>query len=138
MSEVGVDRRRDDRGTVRVLAAPDVEAMEWEPLPGSPGVGQKVLWQSGEVVIGLIRVEPGHERPAHEHFSAHHHIWIVSGSCTMLDRHVGAGAYVYVPPGVRHEVVDVGPEGCTYFYTHRPLERQPLGEAQIAGAADVE
>ncbi|MFL6139241.1 MAG: cupin domain-containing protein [Frankiaceae bacterium] len=132
------DDRRDDRGVPRVLAAADVDALAWEPLPGLPGVAQKVLWRSGEIVIGLLRVEPGHERPAHVHASAHHHIWVVAGSCTMLGRPVGAGAYVHVPPGVRHEVADVGPEGCTYFYTHRPLERQSLLEAQLAGAVDAE
>jgi mannose-6-phosphate isomerase-like protein (cupin superfamily) len=130
--------RRDDLGVLRVLGAADVEAMDWEPLRDLPGVGHKVLWQSGEVVIGLVRVEAGHEKPAHEHYSAHHHIWVVSGSCTMIGRPLAAGSYVYVPPGVSHEVADVGPEGCVYFYTHRPLEKESLMVAQIAGAAGVE
>jgi ChrR Cupin-like domain len=130
--------RRDDSGVPRVLAAADVEALAWAPLPGLPGVAQKVLWRSGGIVIGLIRVEPGHERPAHVHAAAHHHIWVVAGSCTMLGRPIAAGAYVHVPPGVRHGVADVGPDGCTYFYTHRPLGRAPLGEAQVAGAVGAE
>jgi uncharacterized RmlC-like cupin family protein len=133
-----VTEDRDDAGVPRVLSTADVDGMAWEPLPGMPGVAQKVLWRSGEIVIGLIRVEAGHERPAHVHLAAQHHIWVVAGSCTMLGREVGAGAYVHVPPGVRHAVTEVGPDGCTYFYTHRPLERRPVGEAQVAGAVGAE
>lgn len=113
---------RDDLGRLLVLAAAEVEAIPWEPLRGLEGVTHKVLWQSGDVVIGLIRVEPGAVKPEHSHHGAHHHILITRGEATMLGRPLSAGAYLYIPPGVPHEVVDVGPDGCTFFYTYRPLE----------------
>ena len=113
---------RDDLGRLIVLAAADVEALNWEPLRDLTGVQQKVLWRSGDVVIGLIRVEPGAEKPAHTHHGAHHHILVTAGSATMLGRELTAGSYAYIPPDTPHEVVDVGPEGCTFFYTYRPVE----------------
>ena len=113
---------RDDLGRLIVLAAADVDALTWEPLPEQTGVFSKILWRSGDVAIGLIRVEPGAEKVAHVHHGAHHHIWVVSGSATMLGEPLTAGSYVYVPPGVRHEVTAVGPDGVTFFYTYRPLE----------------
>lgn len=134
MSDGPTNVRRDDRGRLQVLAADDVAALPWQPLRDLEGVVQKVLWQSGDVVIGLIRVGAGVEKPAHVHLAAHHHIWLVSGSCSMLGRELSAGAYVHIPPGVAHEVTGVGPEGCVYFYTHRPHD-VPLAEAQVAGEA---
>lgn len=74
------------------------------------------------MAIGLIRVDAGAEKAAHVHHGAHHHIWVVSGSATMLGEPLTAGSYVYIPPGVRHEVAAVGPEGVTFFYTYRPVE----------------
>lgn len=130
--ETSEREERDDLGHLRVLAAADVAAMPWEALRGLDGVTHKVLWQSGDVVIGLIRVEPGRDKPAHTHHGAHHHMLITHGSATMLGRPLTAGAYVYVPPGVPHEVTDVGPDGVEFFYTHRPVEvpRHPAGHEQ--------
>ena len=123
---------RDDLGRLIVLAASDVDALGWEPLRDLSGVSQKVLWQSGDVVIGLIRVEPGAEKPAHTHHGAHHHILVTQGSATMLGRQLDAGSYAYIPPDTPHEVVDVGPDGCTFFYTYRPLERRARGASHEA------
>jgi mannose-6-phosphate isomerase-like protein (cupin superfamily) len=112
---------RDDLGTLLVRNADAIAAMPWEAI-GVEGVSHKVLWQSGDVVIGLIRVEAGATKPEHVHHGAHHHIWITAGSCDMVGQTVGSGSYVYIPPGVPHAVTDVGPEGCEFFYTYRPLE----------------
>jgi len=122
MSPSPVSPGRDDLGRVVVRTADAMAAMPWEPLPGLPGATHKVLWQSGDVVIGMIRVEAGSAKPEHTHHGAHHHMFITHGSCTMLGRHVEEGAYVYVPPGVAHAVDDVGPDGVEFFYTYRPLE----------------
>ena len=116
---------RDDLGRLLVLDAAEVSALPWEPLRDHVGVHAKTLWRSGDVAVGLIRVDPGAEKPAHVHYGAHHHILVVSGSVTMLGRPLQAGAYLYVPPGVEHEVTAVGPDGCTFFYTFRPLETPP-------------
>ena len=125
---------RDDMGRMIVLAAQDVEGLAWEPLRDLKGVSAKVLWRSGDVAVGLIRVEAGAEKPPHVHHGAHHHIWVVAGSATMLGRPLSAGSYVYIPPGIEHEVADVGPDGCTFLYTFRPVEVK-AGAPQIAGSA---
>jgi uncharacterized RmlC-like cupin family protein len=116
---------RDDLGHLIVLSAQEVDDVTWKPLGDLPGVTHKVLWRSGDVVLGLIHLDPGAENPAHVHQGAHHHILITEGSATMIGRALQAGSYVYVPPGVPHEVVDVGPDGCTFFYTYRPVEVPP-------------
>jgi mannose-6-phosphate isomerase-like protein (cupin superfamily) len=111
---------RDDLGRVLIATAQDIESMPWTtPMPG---VHQKVLWQSGDTSLGLMKVDAGHENPEHVHHAAHHHILVLEGESTMLGKRVGPGAYVYIPPTVAHAVTDVGPQGCTFFYTYRPLE----------------
>lgn len=116
---------RNDLGHLLVRSAAEIDAMPWEPI-GTPGVEHKVLWQSGDVVIGLIRVAAGARKPEHVHLGAHHHIFLTHGVCDMVGRTVGSGSYVYIPPGVPHAVDNVGPDGCEFLYTYRPLE-QTLG-----------
>lgn len=111
---------RDDLGRLIVATGSDIDGMEWEDV--LPGVRQKVLWRSGDTSLGLMKVDAGHENPEHAHHAAHHHILVLEGECTMLGKHVGPGSYVYIPPTVPHAVTEVGPDGCTFFYTYRPLE----------------
>ena len=125
---------RDDMGRLLVFGTQDVDALAWEPMPGQTGVFSKILWRSGDVAIGLIRVDAGAEKAAHVHHGAHHHIWVVSGSATMVGQELAAGSYVYIPPGVVHEVTAVGPDGITFFYTYRPVEVR-RSEPQLAGLA---
>ena len=68
------------------LAPEQIDAIPWVPEPGVEGVTQKVLWRSGQNEVGLYRVEPGAMKPAHSHWRAHHHIWIVHGACSMVGR----------------------------------------------------
>lgn len=114
---------RDDLGKLLVASGEEIEAMPWESPTEYPGVHRKTLWQSGDVTLGLMRVDEGAENPEHVHHAAHHHILILDGKCTMVDKRLGPNAYVYIPPGVPHAVTEVGPGGCTFFYTYRPLER---------------
>jgi anti-sigma factor ChrR (cupin superfamily) len=114
---------RDDLGKLIVASGPDIEAMDWSTL--MTGVHQKTLWQSGDTTLGFMRVDEGHENPEHTHHAAHHHILILEGECSMLGRRLGPGSYIYIPPTVAHAVTDVGPGGCTFFYTYRPLEHEP-------------
>lgn len=125
MSPQPVDTGRDDLGKVIVRTSAELASMPWEELHGIEGATHKVLWQSGDVVIGMIRVEAGRTKPAHTHHGAHHHMLITRGSCVMLGQRVDEGSYVYVPPGVAHAVDDVGPDGVEFFYTHRPVEVAP-------------
>jgi quercetin dioxygenase-like cupin family protein len=111
---------RDDLGRLLVRTTDEIAATPWEAI--RPGVQQKVLWRSGDVVLGLMRIAPGAENPEHVHLGAHHHILMTSGSCDMVGRTLSAGAYVYIPPGTPHAVTAVGPDGCEFFYTYRPVE----------------
>lgn len=111
---------RDDLGRLLVATQQDIEGMPW--TTPAPGVHQKILWQSGDTTLGLMKVDAGHENPEHSHHAAHHHILVLEGEATMVGRRLGRGSYVYIPPMVAHAVTDVGPQGCTFFYTYRPLE----------------
>jgi mannose-6-phosphate isomerase-like protein (cupin superfamily) len=122
MSPSPVESQRDDLGRVVVRTSEALDAMPWEELRGIDGATHKLLWQSGDVAIGLIRVEAGSTKPEHVHHGAHHHMLITQGSCVMLGRRVDEGSYVYVPAGVAHAVDDVGPDGVEFFYTYRPVE----------------
>ena len=103
--------------------------MPWRQMGDDPGVTQKLLWRSGAVRLGLMRVAPGSVNPVHVHDHAQHHILVTQGEGHMLGRKVDAGSYVYVPPGIPHGVTDVGPEGITFFYTFRPVtEPEPADE----------
>lgn len=119
---------RNDLGSLIVLAADQVDDLPWQPLGEDPGVTQKLLWVSGPVRLGLMRIEPGHSNPVHVHSDAQHHILVTQGSATMLGIRVDAGSYVYVPPGTPHGVTDVGPDGITFFYTFRPIGDEPQEE----------
>lgn len=124
---------RDDLGRLLVQTADDIDAMSWEPL-GAPGVEQKILWKSGDVVIGLIRVGAEATKPEHVHLGAHHHIWITRGSCDMVGRTLAEGSYIYIPPGVPHAVDNVGPQGVEFLYTYRPLEQPPVTSEEEFGS----
>jgi mannose-6-phosphate isomerase-like protein (cupin superfamily) len=113
---------RDDLGKLIAVSGQDIEALPWEAVAEAPGVYRKTLWQSGDVTLGLMRVDEGHVNPEHVHHAAHHHILILDGECTMVGKRLGPGSYVYIPPTVPHAVTDVGPGGCTFFFTYRPLE----------------
>lgn len=121
---------KDDLGALIVLSAAEVEELPWEQLGDDPGVTQKVLWRSGAVRLGLMRVAPGSENPVHTHNYAQHHILVTAGEATMVGRRLGAGSYLYVPPGVPHGVGEVGPDGVTFFYTYRPVTDEPPAEQQ--------
>ena len=116
---------RDDRGSVVLQTSAEVAARRWKPLDDQPGVTHTVLWRSGDVVIGMIRLEPGAENPEHVHQAAHHHFFVTQGEATFLGRRLDAGSYAHIPPGTPHGVTDVGPEGCTFFYSYRPMELAP-------------
>ena len=111
-----------------VLRPEQIAERSWQPLRGIPGVETTLLWRNGDNVVGLIRIASGHSKPPHTHHAAHHHMWIVSGNAVMLGKPVEQGSYIYVPPGVEHEVDEVGPAGVMFLYTHRTLETTERNE----------
>jgi len=125
---MSTDTDRAALTTLALLPADEVQRLPWVPVPACPGVDEKTLWQFGDFVVALVRYSPGSSSPGRGHLVAHHHIWVVSGSCTMAGRRLEAGSYGHVPPGVEHGVREVGPEGCVILQIHRP---HPPQEAEL-------
>lgn len=105
---------------VTVVARPDIDGRPWEPLRGIAGVEHKVLWRSGQMIVGLVRLAPGAEEPGHRHHDADHHMYVLEGAARIAGQFVSSGGFCYVPAGVPHSTTDVGPDGCTFFYTYVP------------------
>ncbi|MCU0266939.1 MAG: hypothetical protein MUC45_12660 [Actinomycetia bacterium] len=112
---------RNDLGILRLLSTAEIEAIPWEPLHDLPGVTHKILWRSGDITLGLIHLDPGASEPGPPHYAAHHHFFVVQGTCSIAGRPLAAGSYAYIPPETEHPTTDVGPEGATVFFTYRPL-----------------
>ena len=102
------------------LNAMEIDGLPWEPVPDCPGVYEKELWRLGDFVQALIRYNTGATTMGKPLLAGHEHIWVVSGAATIAGRRMLAGSYLHVPPGQRHPVEDVGPEGCTLLQMHRP------------------
>jgi len=117
MSQPGVPFPTD---ALRVADKRSIDDQPWEPLRGLVGVNHKVLWRSGEMIVGIVRVESGAEEPGHAHHDADHHVYVLQGSARIGGHTVEAGGFVFVPAGVRHAITDVGAEGCTLYYTYAP------------------
>jgi mannose-6-phosphate isomerase-like protein (cupin superfamily) len=120
LTTTSADSVRAALDSLLVLPADDISAMPWIPLAGLPGVETKELWRLDGYVQALIRVAHGATTPGEPHLAAHHHVWVVSGEATVAGRHVARGSYLHVPPGVRHAVEDVGPDGFVFLQMHRP------------------
>ena len=108
--------------SMSVLSADVVERLVG-PGPGVPGVEEKTLWRFGDFAVALIRYSPGSGSLGRGHLAAHHHIWVVSGSCTLAGRRLRPVVRPR-PPGAEHAVGEVGPEGCTPIQMHRPHPRR--------------
>jgi quercetin dioxygenase-like cupin family protein len=117
MSEVEVSFPTD---ALSVVDRTSIDAQPWEPLRGLAGVDQKVLWRSGQMIVGIVRLAPGAREPGHAHHDADHHVYVLDGSARIGGHLMEAGAFAFVPAGVTHAITDVGPEGCTLFYTYAP------------------
>jgi quercetin dioxygenase-like cupin family protein len=99
-----------------VLDADVIERLPAKWLPGMESTPSKLLWRSGDSVAGIMYVEPSCGVTLHRHRHAHHHAWVVEGTCQIMDRTLGPGSYTHIPPGIDHDVVAAGPEGATIFY----------------------
>jgi len=117
VSQAGVPPPTD---AVEVRNKKSIDDQPREPLRGLPGVQHKVLWRSGGMIIGIVRLEPGAEEPGHAHHDAAQHVDVLQGQrvdCWPDDR--GRGLRLRAGRGhPRHH--RRGPGGCTLFYTHPP------------------
>jgi quercetin dioxygenase-like cupin family protein len=108
-----------------LLDTASIEHLAAKRLPGMESTLSKLLWRSGDSVAGVMYVKPGAPMTLHRHRNAHHHAWVVEGTCTILGRTLGPGSYAHIPPGVDHDVVATGPEGATIFYLFIDEGRHP-------------
>ena len=115
------------QGTV-VLDPREVAALPWQPFAGIAGVRDRVLWQdpAGKSFAGLLHLDPDGRVLPHLHLRAAHHLWVVSGSCTIDGRTLDAGSYGFVPACREHGIEQVGRAGCLlfYLYVHEGTTRQ--------------
>jgi mannose-6-phosphate isomerase-like protein (cupin superfamily) len=98
----------------------EVATLPWRPFASLTGVRDRVLWQdpAGKSVAGLLHLDPDARLLPHIHLRAVHHLWVVSGSCTIDGRVLDAGSYVVVPAGRSHGIERVGRAGCLLFYVY--------------------
>jgi quercetin dioxygenase-like cupin family protein len=103
-----------------LLDSRDIASLPWRPFASGQGVCDRVLWQdpAGASYAGLLHMEPGTSVAPHRHRGAVHHLWVVSGECTINARTLGPGSYVFVPQGLEHAIQQAGPTGCMLFYLY--------------------
>ncbi|HEY6707676.1 MAG TPA: cupin domain-containing protein [Actinomycetota bacterium] len=66
----------------------------------------------------MLHLDPDARVLPHIHNRASHHLWVVSGSCTIDGRTLDAGSYGFVPAGREHGIEEVGRAGCLLFYVY--------------------
>ena len=101
-----------------VLDAAAVDGLSWRRLSGMGQARSKLVWRAGDSVAGVMEVDPHGVVPAHVHPGTHHHVWVLSGRCSILGSELGPGAYVHIPAGVEHSITGVGADGCRFFYLY--------------------
>ena len=130
----GVANARDSLEQLLAFTPLEIDRFRWQPVAGCPGVYEKELWRLGDYVQALIRYDNGASSDGEPLLAGHEHIWVVSGAATIAGRRMIAGSYMHVPPGKRHPIEDVGPEGCTLLQMHRP--HAPIEAEQLVQAED--
>jgi hypothetical protein len=129
----GVANARDSLELLVAFTPLEIDRFSWQPVAGCPGVFEKELWRLGDYVQALIRYDSGASSAGKPLLAGHEHIWVVSGAATIAGRRMIAGSYMHVPPGQRHPIEEVGPEGCTLLQMHRPhapIEAEGIVEAE--------
>src|SRR5690242_16717072 len=101
--------------TLFLVPQGDVPGLRWEPLAGATGVDNKVVYDGGATVAGLLRLHPGGSELSHVHLAGEHHMWVLEGAVVIDDTTLAAGSYAHVPPRLTHTLRDVG-DGSLLFY----------------------
>lgn len=94
--------------------------VEWEAM--APGVFMKALRSdpaTGAATI-LVKLDPATGFPEHNHPGGEE-VFVLEGEVQLDQRHLGAGDYLYTPPGEKHAVWSQ--KGCTLFAVlPKPIE----------------
>lgn len=81
------------------------------------------------MAITLVAGDPGSEQPMHSHPEAEQVYVVVAGRGLMRvddeEQEVGPGALVFIPPGAKHAIRNVGGESLTYVSATSPPFRMP-------------
>jgi quercetin dioxygenase-like cupin family protein len=103
-----------------LLDSRDVATRPWQQFADTTGLYHRVLWRdpTRRSYAGLLHMDPGTSLPPHIHHHAAHHLWVVSGECTISGRRLDSGSYVSVPAGVQHGIDRAGRAGCLLFYLY--------------------
>ena len=96
-----------------------VGELAWQPFVGGHGVENRVLYDAGKTVAGLLRLHPGAAEVSHVHIEGEHHLWILAGTVRVDDTDLPADSYVHVPSHLPHRIVDAG-QGSLMFYVFCP------------------
>ena len=98
----------------------EVAALPRRPFAGMSGLRDRVLWRdpAAKSLAGLLHLDPDGRVLPHIHPRATHHLWVVSGSCTIDGQMLDAGSYGFVPAGRSHGIEQVGRAGCLLFYLY--------------------
>ena len=108
-----------DMAAAVTLPAQEVDSLAWEPLSAiGAGVRHKVLWRSGDSLAGVMEIAEGGRVDSHAHSRAHHHLWVLDGSVSVLGTTLSTGSYAHIPAGVEHELVNSGTGPCRFVYTY--------------------
>jgi hypothetical protein len=113
-------------------SADGVATLPWRPFAGRAGMCDRVLWQdpTGKSYAGLLHMDPGTSVPFHIDPRGTHHLWVVSGSCTIDGRILEAGPTWSSPPaGSTASRRSDGPAACCSTWTStrsRPTGRREL------------
>ncbi len=95
----------------------DSAEQPWKPHPRFEGASVCPLIttdQNPHLTVNLVRLEPGSGLPLHTHEHSTETFYILRGKarCRVGDeeRVIGPGVIGYAPPGVPHQVVNIGDE----------------------------
>lgn len=84
---------------------------------------------SASMAITLVEGDPGSEQPMHGHPNAEQVYVIVAGNGVMRvddeEQEVGPGTLVFIPPGAKHAIRNVGRTPLTYVSATSPPFRMP-------------
>lgn len=93
---------------------------------------------STRMAITLVEGDPGSEQPMHGHPEAEQVYVIVAGNGIMRvddeEQEVGPGTLVFIPPGAKHAIRNVGSEPLTYVSATSPPFRMPTPDSVFAYA----
>lgn len=91
---------------------------------------------SDRMAITLVEGSPGSEQPMHSHPEAEQIYVVTAGKGLMrVDdeaQEVGPGTLVFIPPGAKHAIRNVGREPLTFVSATSPPFRMPPPESVFA------